>query len=185
MEAVVQTSGWPVRLDLTVRSIRCSELSPGGCPLEAPWQTFDQRGFVFGTRTFQSAERPCDEFWYQRNKKKDPWGPARQNRLMCWNVHQALKHFREVYNIDTGFYNRKKKLSPWQLFIFPYGNCQVNNRNTGFKLQSPLPQICPVSIRFFFFFVGAFCVGGPSALIPWTYSRLKLVWTQPMNLQLC
>lgn len=38
-------------LDLTVRSIRCSELSLGCCPPEALWQTFDQRWFVFSTRT--------------------------------------------------------------------------------------------------------------------------------------
>lgn len=51
VDATVQTSGWPLRLDLSVRSIRCLELSPGCCPLEAPWQTFDQKGFVFSTRT--------------------------------------------------------------------------------------------------------------------------------------
>lgn len=35
----VQTSGRPLWLDLTVRSIRCLELSPGRCPLEALWRT--------------------------------------------------------------------------------------------------------------------------------------------------
>lgn len=44
-DAVAYTSGWSLRLDLTVRSIRCLKLSPGFCLLEAHWQTIDQVGF--------------------------------------------------------------------------------------------------------------------------------------------
>ena len=109
-----------------------------------------------GRESFQSAQRPCGEFClrYQQNKKKDPWGPARQNRLMCWNIHQALK--QRFIILPQDFTTVKKSYHLGNCFIFPNGNCQVNNRNTGFELQSPLPQICPVSISFLFFFRGSF-----------------------------
>lgn len=51
IDTVIQASGLPLRLDLTVRSIRCSEPSLGCCPPEALWLTFDRRWFVFGAWT--------------------------------------------------------------------------------------------------------------------------------------